>query len=302
VASQHEFEVEHRLRRSDGEYRWFLRRAILLRDDDGGHRWFGTCTDIHDLKCSQEILRQADRIKEDFLSMASHELRTPLTSLRLQAQLLARNLRAGKLAEGRAEQVLVRVNAQLDRLEGLVSLLLDVTRINAGRVDLQLAEVDLGQEAGEVVQRFGEEAEHAGIELRLSGRSVLGHWDRARVDQILTNLLSNAIKYGDHRPVEVEVLERDGAALVVVRDHGIGIAAEDRPLLFERFERGENAARFQGLGLGLWIARKMARAHGGEISVAPTVGGGSTFTVHLPRGTRTAIEPGTQAVDHSHAP
>jgi PAS domain S-box-containing protein len=285
LVSQRDFELEHRLRRADGEYRWFLRRAILLRDDDGGHRWFGTCTDIHDLKVSEEVLRQADRLKEDFLSIASHELRTPLTSLRLQTQLLGRALR-GALPDGRAEHHLGRVHAQLDRLEHLVALLLDVSRINAGRVELELDEVDLGQIAREIVHRFGEEAERAGTELHLSAAPVVGRWDRARVDQILTNLVSNAIKYGAQRPVDVDVGEREDVAVVVVRDHGIGIAPEIRSRLFERFERGDNAATYQGLGLGLWIARQMAAAHGGDISVAGTAGGGATFTVSLPRQPR----------------
>jgi signal transduction histidine kinase len=174
------------------------------------------------------------------------------------------------------------MNAQLDRLETLVTLLLDVSRINAGRVVLQRAEVDLAQLAADVVQRFGEEAERAGVELRLGAERVVGRWDRARLDQILTNLVSNAIKYGDRRPVDVEVGARDGAAVIAVRDRGIGIAPDAQPRLFERFERGENAAGIHGLGLGLWIARKMARAHGGDVSASATAGGGSTFTVVLP--------------------
>jgi signal transduction histidine kinase len=95
--------------------------------------------------------------------------------------------------------------------------------------------------------------------------------------------VSNAIKYGSRRPVEVEVEERDGAGVLVVRDLGIGIQAESLRRLFDRFERGPNAATFQGLGLGLWIAKKMVDAHGGEITVVSAPGAGSTFTVSIPR-------------------
>jgi len=283
VARQREFEVEHRLRRADGEYRWFLRRAILLRDGEGpGGRWFGTCTDIHDLKVSQEVLRQADRLKEDFLSIASHEFRTPLTALRLQAGLLARALRRAQVSDEGVDRQLSLIDGQLDRLQGLIGLLLDVTRINEGRLSLDLASVDLAEVAREVVERFRAEAEAAGTELHLRGRGVQGRWDRLRLDQVVTNLVGNAIKYGNRRPVEVEVEGRDGAAVLVVRDRGIGIPPEGQARIFERFERGANAGGIKGLGLGLWIARKLVEAHGGEITVQSALGAGSTFVVSLP--------------------
>lgn len=284
VAHRGEIALEHRLRRFDGEYRWFLRRAILLPGQEGtGGRWFGTCTDIHDLKVSQEVLRQADRLKDDFLSMASHELRTPLTALRLQADLLGRALRRGGLADDRSERPLAVMRAQIERLQALVGVLLDVSRLNAGRFTLERDRLDLAEVAREVVERLRPEAEGAGTELRLRGPGVTGRWDRIRLEQVITNLVSNAIKYGGRRPVEVEVGARDGHALLVVRDHGIGIAPESRLRLFQRFERASNATAFPGLGLGLWIARRIAEAHGGDISVDSEIGAGSTFTLRIPR-------------------
>jgi signal transduction histidine kinase len=112
---------------------------------------------------------------------------------------------------------------------------------------------------------------------------VLGAWDRTRLDQVITNLVGNAIKYGNRRPVEVEVDDQDGAAVLIVRDRGIGIEPESVPRLFERFERGTNTAGFRGLGLGLWIAKKMVEAHRGQIVVESVSNAGSTFTVTLPR-------------------
>lgn len=283
IARQVEVEVEHRLRRADGAFRWFLRRAILLKQPGGaGGRWFGTCTDIHDLKVSQDLLRQADRLKEDFLSMASHEFRTPLTALRLQMELLERRLRRASAPDERQERQLVVVRAQLDRLEGLLGMLLDVTRINAGKFTLEPAELDLGELALEVVERFRPEAEESGTELHVRAGCVKGSWDRMRLDQVVTNLVGNAIKYGNHRPVEVEVEERGGAAVLVVRDRGIGIQPEGLTRIFDRFERGGNVGPVQGLGLGLWIARKLVDAHGGRISVESTPGAGTCFTVSLP--------------------
>jgi PAS domain S-box-containing protein len=146
VSEQREFEVEHRLRRADGEYRWYLRRAILLVAGGATRgRWFGTCTDIHDLKLSQDALRQADRLKEDFLSMASHEFRTPLSALRLQAEIMRRRLRASPAPDDRNEKVLAVMDAQVTRMDKLLATLVDVSRINAGRFTLDLASVDLAE-------------------------------------------------------------------------------------------------------------------------------------------------------------
>jgi signal transduction histidine kinase len=283
VAQQREFEVEHRLRRADGEYRWYLRRAILLGGGGGARgRWFGTCTDIHDLKLLQESLRQADRLKEDFLSMASHEFRTPLTALRLQAELLRQRSPKAVPTDERLVRPLSIMDRQIDRMEGLLGTLFDISRINAGKFTLELASMDLAELVGEVAERFRSEAEAAGTEIRVRLRSVLGSWDRSRLDQVITNLVGNAIKYGNRQPVEVEVLEQDGAAILVVRDRGIGIEPGNLPRLFDRFERGSNTTGIQGLGLGLWITRKVVEAHGGRVTVESAPDTGSTFTVVLP--------------------
>ena len=285
LARQAGFEVEHRLRRADGEYRWFLRRAVPLRDGDGAPlRWFATCTDVHDLKCSQEILRQADRLKEDFLHMASHEFRTPMTALRLQVELLRRNLRSPAPALDRVEHQLSIVDTQIDRMQALLGTLLDVSRLNAGKFTLDLADVDLADLAREAADRAAGEAQGRETPITVRAEPVIGHWDRMRLDQVVTNLLANALKYGSRRPVEVEVEARGREAILRVRDHGIGIAPESLALIFERFERAANAGAVQGMGLGLWIARKMVEAHGGTIAVESTLGSGSTFTVTLPRG------------------
>jgi len=286
LARQTGFEVEHRLRRADGEYRWFLRRAVPLRDGDGDGaplRWFATCTDVHDLKCSQEVLRQADRLKEDFLHMASHEFRTPMTALRLQVELLRRNLLSPAPAMPRVEHQLGMVDAQIDRLQALLGTLLDVSRLSAGKFTLDLADMDLAELAREVVARAGDFTGGRETAVRLSAQPAVGHWDRMRLDQVVTNLVANAVKYGRRRPVEVEVSASGPAAVLRVRDHGIGIAPETLAAIFERFERGANSGTVQGLGLGLWIARMLVEAHGGTIGVESRLGEGSTFTVTLPR-------------------
>ncbi len=287
-----DFELEHRLRRNDGEYRWFLRRAFAVRGPDGVlHGWFGTCTDIHDLKTSQEVLRQADRLKEDFLHMASHEFRTPLTALRLQVELVRRGLRHGSPPE-RIERQLASVDGQIDRLQSLLGTLLDVSRVSAGRLTLDLHEVDLAELAREVVGRLVPEAAARGSTIELSAAAATGQWDRARLDQVATNLVSNAIKYGGGNPVAVEIVASSEQVVLRVRDQGIGIAPEDLSTIFNEFERAENAAPFAGLGLGLWIVRKLVAAHGGEITVESVVGQGTTFEVRLPRRPPTEDAPG----------
>jgi PAS domain S-box-containing protein len=284
VAGQRELVLEHRLRAADGSFRWFLRRAFPLRDPQGDTwRWFGTCTDIHDLKVSHEVLRQADRLKEDFLSMASHEFRTPLTALRLQSDLLRDALRKLHGPHERTDRQLGVIEKQIDRLEKLVSVLFDASRIAEGKLKLELSETDLAEVARDAVERLGVEAAQAGVEVRLDLQPVTGRWDRTRLEQVVTNLVSNAIKYGERRPVDVTVRPGEGRAELAVRDRGIGIPVASHGVIFERFQRAENAGPVKGLGLGLWIAKSMVTAHGGELRVESAPGEGATFTVSLPR-------------------
>jgi signal transduction histidine kinase len=113
---------------------------------------------------------------------------------------------------------------------------------------------------------------------------VRGTWDRLRLDQVISNLLANAIKYGGGAPIEVEVAGVEDRARLVVRDRGIGVAPEDHAKIFERFERVAPGRRFSGLGLGLWIVRKIVEASGGSIEVDSQLGKGAAFVVDLPRG------------------
>jgi PAS domain S-box-containing protein len=257
-----------------------------LRDSEG--RISGASTimrDVSEFIATQEALRQASRLKDDFLSMASHELRTPLATLRLHTETLGRTLRKIEVADERVERKLSAMDSQFDRMESLVYTLLDVSRITAGKLVLDLATCDLGDLAREVVERFESQADTVGSELRLHAGRLAGCWDRMRIDQVITNLVSNALKYGAGKPVEVTVDERDGAAVLVVRDQGVGIAPESQDRIFDRFERAANTYPVSGLGLGLWIAKRLVEAHGGKITVKSAPAAGATFTVTLPRGT-----------------
>lgn len=225
-------------------------------------------------------LRRATRTREEFLSMASHELRTPIATLRLNVDALRRAAKQTPLDPEVLDRRLDAVDRQRERLEVLLRRLIDASQVDAGRLTLERQRVDLGALASEVVDRFEDEAPE--LRLRVTGDAV-GEWDRARLDQVLTNLLGNAVKYGLGRPIDVTVTGDPSQVSVAVTDRGIGIPPEGRERLFRRFERAVTPSAFQGLGLGLWIARTLVEMHGGEIMLESTPGMGSTFTVTLPR-------------------
>ncbi|HEX5750682.1 MAG TPA: ATP-binding protein [Archangium sp.] len=231
-------------------------------------------------------LQEAVRLRDEFLSVASHELKTPLTPLSLRLQGLERSIRAepGSLMAQRLGKEVDVMRRQVKRLSDLVNELLDVSRITTGRLKLLLEEVDLTEVTREVVARFQPEAQRAGCELILDTNGpVSGHWDRLRLEQVLTNLLSNAIKYGAGKPVHLRVEQREDRSRLVVRDEGIGIEPEAMGRIFNRFERAVSERHYGGLGLGLYVTRQIIVAMGGNVTAESTPAQGATFTVELPR-------------------
>ena len=231
-------------------------------------------------------LREAVRLRDEFLSVASHELKTPLTPLALRLQLLRqeveRELETARVPRLRGH--LEAADRQVRRLTLLVDSLLDATRITSGRLTLrQEDDVNLAAIVREVVASFETQAvrAHCPLELDVPGR-VLGRWDVMRLEQVVTNLLSNALKFGAGCPVLVHLREQDGMARLTVSDAGIGMDAEMHARLFGRFERGVSERHYGGLGLGLFISREIVRALGGHIHVESAPGQGATFTVELP--------------------
>jgi signal transduction histidine kinase len=231
--------------------------------------------------------RAAIRARDEFISIASHELKTPLTALKLRLQSALRfgehltavvNPEAEKM--GRA---LAASSATVDRLGALVEDLLDVSRITAGRLALRIEPVEMGELLRDVVGRLRDQAAEVGstIELAISA-PVVGAWDRGRLEQLVTNLLSNAIKYGQGRPIAVSAELVAPRVRVCVRDAGIGIPRADQSRIFQAFERLPTAERVGGLGLGLYIGRQIAAAHGGTLSVESTPGAGAMFSLELP--------------------
>lgn len=226
--------------------------------------------------------RQALRSRDEFISAASHELRNPLNALHLTVELLLRMAMNGNPIP--ADDLMARakrLKVQIERMLRLVNSLLDVSRISAGRLVLQIEDFSIDQLAREIVDRFKDWP--GATPIHLSADPIKMRGDRLRIDLVITNLLSNALKYGAGKPVEVELWAADGRVSVRVTDHGIGIAPDDVGRIFERFERACSDGRQVGFGLGLWIAREIVEASGGTISVRSAPSRGSIFTVELPR-------------------
>jgi signal transduction histidine kinase len=230
-------------------------------------------------------LRAAVAARDEFLSVASHELRTPLTTLRLVTTTLARRLAQSRSDSGSdfSRQIAV-IDRQVGRLETLTAALLDVSRITSGRLELHREPVDLVVLVHEIVNRFrADQSEDAPVIEFQSDVGVIGDWDPSRIDQVASNLIANAISYGQGKPIQVSVDAAGSVGRIIVRDQGIGLAADERTRIFERFERAVSSFNYSGLGLGLWIAKQIVDAHGGVIDVDSELGHGATFTVTLPR-------------------
>jgi signal transduction histidine kinase len=209
----------------------------------------------------------------------THDLKTPLTSIKGLAQLMLRR-------QEYSAPSLVTIVSQSNHLERLINDLLDVARMEAGRLDLQLAPVDLGDVARQAVNQAQATTSRHMIRAEIIEQPIVHEWDGDRLGQVLQNLLTNAIKYSpDGGEIVVRVEDDPGhrEARFAVSDCGIGIPREALPRLFSRFYRvDESLTSGDGLGLGLYICRSLVEAHGGRIEVDSASGCGSSFTVRLP--------------------
>jgi signal transduction histidine kinase len=223
--------------------------------------------------------------RDEFIAIAAHELRTPLTALQLQLQGLV--LGAGATAPAPVAERAARAIQSGKRLSALVDGLLDVSQAAQGSLSLQAEELDLSSLCREVVGSFAKSAERAGCDLKLDAElAVVGTWDRARLEQVISHLVSNALKYGPGKPIVVSVRGLENDVELSVQDHGPGITADVAAKLFERFGRVGAVNHYAGLGLGLYLSRQIVEAHGGRIRFDSQPDAGSTFIVQLPRGAR----------------
>ena len=286
VAEGRDYACEHRVCMADGSYRWHVSRARRVRSAEG-ERWFGTATDIHEQKEAEANLRVAISIRDQVVSVVAHDLRNPLSVVRTSLPLLSHALKQVNEAASpeRGEPLLERLDRQVTKMERILDELLDVARLQAGQpLVLHRQPCDLVALVREVVSEENGKRGRPSIELQAAERSLMGDWDAARIERVLSNLLSNALKYSPRESavrVEVEELGDDGVVRVV--DRGMGIAEGDRERIFEWFARGKNAERTaRGIGIGLAGARRIVEEHGGRLSVESELGVGSVFTLLLP--------------------
>jgi len=271
--------VEIVIHRPDGTTLPVLVNSAPFRDLEG--RVSGAVVVFQDISKAKE----AEQLKDEFMSLVSHELRTPLTSIKGAARTLLRHY--STLDEATRMELLQDVDEEADRLYRLVENLLDFSRAEAGVLRLSTEPVHLGKLASNVVGEMRGRSDRHEFQLDFPPDLPLAEADPLRVEQVLRNLLDNAVKYSPSGgSIEVKGTVSDGMLKVSVRDHGIGISSEDRARVFGRFQRAADArvGRTQGVGLGLAICRRLVEAHGGRIWIEdpPEPCPGSVFAFSLP--------------------
>ena len=279
------YQFEHRLRMADGACRWHLSRSVPVKDDSGRVvRWFGTATDIHDLKLAEQALHQASRRKDEFLATLAHELRNPLAPIGHAVEVLRLQGQSDPIGQAARDTI----ERQLQNLVRLVDDLLDVSRITRGNLELRCERVTLAAVLEQALETTGPHVEKGGLEITIAlpRQSVLLNADPVRLAQVFVNLLNNACKYTPERGHISVIAEQDGDHVVVsISDTGIGIRPECLSDVFDMFFQGHvsTGQSPDGLGIGLALAKGLVEMHNGSIEAdSEGPGKGSVFRVCLP--------------------
>jgi two-component system, OmpR family, sensor histidine kinase VicK len=281
------FEMEYRLRRHDGVYRWILDRGVPHDDDRGAFAGFiGSCVDVDERRRAQDARERRDReelaLAHEFerwiLAIVSHDIRNPLSAIEVSAKLLA--IRAGDDEQIRG--IADRIGRSTARITNIVADLLDLaSERHHGGMSMELSETNLHTLCEDVAQELSTAVDHK-ISVECEGNPV-GRWDPHRLTQAVTNLVGNAVKHGaPGAPIDVRVRSDDANAIVEVHNGG-AIPAEVMATLFVPFAAHSGERSRDGLGLGLFIARSIARAHRGDVQVTSTPELDTTFRLVLPR-------------------
>lgn len=267
-------EFETREKRKDGVYRWHLVRIVAVQDEEDEKRfWVGTATDIEEIK-------QLQRQKDDFISIASHELKTPITTLQASLQMLVRM--KDNPAHPMVPNMIDRANGSVKKLNTLIEDLLNVSKMNQGQLQLNKTSFTISKVIDDCCSSVSMAGEYT-ISL-IGDRELEAYGDPERIDQVVVNFVNNAIKYAaECKKIAVKIERLDNTAKVTVMDKGRGIPSEKIPYLFERYYRVESSGvQYSGLGLGLYICAEIIKKHGGEIGVDSKIGEGSAFWFTLP--------------------
>lgn len=283
------WEITIQLKSKEGQWRWFLIRGVPITDEKNEIiQWLGTSTDVTDHMKTEESLKDALKTRDNFLSIASHELKTPITSLLIQTQMFARSIekKDEKVYQPEKMNKFIDVlSRQVTRLTRLVDDMLDVSRIQSGKLKIEKEKFDLFHLLDEIISRMENTfvASQVPIPKIMKIGDTVGAWDRLRIEQVVVNLLTNALKYGEGSPIHVDIKGSEEAVVLSVKDHGRGVSSENHERIFNRFERGMETNEISGLGLGLFISKQIIDEHSGKIWVESQLGNGSTFFVVLPK-------------------
>lgn len=279
------FEMEFPLRRYDGKFRWFLTRVNPQRDEsDNIIRWFGTNTDIEDMRRMRLQAEESNKLKDEFLATLSHELRTPLNAIIGWSQMI----RTKNLGATEMQNALAIIDRNARSQNQLIDDILDVSRIITGKFRLDVQAIDLVSVIKSAVEtaRPAAEAKNIRLQTLLDPQATNISGDPDRLQQVVWNLLSNAVKFTPKNGRVQVRLERINSHIeITVSDTGKGIEAEFLPYVFDRFRQsdGSMTRRQGGLGLGLSIVRQIVELHGGAVFVnSAGENQGATFSVHLP--------------------
>ena len=270
------YKVEYRLQRHDGQYRWVLENGIpQFAHDNIFIGFFGSCVDIHEIK-------EIEHRKDQFIIAASHELKTPLTSLNIYLHLLSGNFKSG--SQEKFDNYISGAISQVDKINGLINHLLDLSRIQSGSLDLECSVFSFGALVKSIVKKMG--IIIPSHKILLNGKvSEKIKGDPERISQALENLLSNAAKYSKDQDKIIVELSRDNKYVKVsVTDFGIGIDSDHLSKIFERFYKipGKKEETFPGMGIGLYLSQQIAKKHGGKISAESEKDKKTTFTLKIP--------------------
>ena len=274
IKTGEDFFMEHRFKNHAGEYRWQLSRAKPKKNNEGKIQlWVGTSTDIHEQKMKEEK-------KDEFLSIASHEIKTPLTTAKAYLQMLQMQLDE---SHGQAKVFAKKANDSVDRLHYLITELLDVSKIQHGKLNYNFSSFNFN----DLIDNTVEDLQYTSPNHHIVKTGRIQHevnGDKNRLQQVVINLLSNAIKYSpDSKEVYVTIEEKAGDVKVSIKDQGIGMSKHHLKKIFDRYYRvEEHAIQFQGLGIGLFISYEIIQRHNGKLWAESEPGKGSTFYLTLP--------------------